>query len=169
MKHVCAIQLIGEANAWAHLPFIVETLNDVSPHTKVHSQCISRTPLVLDPKFLPRLYIGIGTGLREHRSHGEASSRVDSEVKQLKLVLRVRVLELKAGFQEMLFVRDPRMIEPCAESVCLPLLICCPRVIGQRVEWVGGEVRIGVPQIAGQLKEVLRVHVMGTVAPRRRT
>ena len=160
MKHVRPIQLIGEADAWAHLPFIVEALNDVPPHAEVHSQCIRRAPLVLDPEFFARLYVGIGTGLREHRSHGKASPGVDSEVKQLKLILRVRVLELKPGFHEMLSVGNPRMIEPRAECVCLPLLICCLRVIGQRVERIGGKVRIGIPKIAGQLKEVLSIHVM---------
>src|SRR6185295_3115267 len=102
MKDVRLIHLVRGAKAWTDLPFIVEALNLVIPHTQVEGPLLGRAPLILDPELLARLYVGIGGALREHRSDRETRARIHGKVKQLELILRVCVLELKPRFHKML-------------------------------------------------------------------
>ena len=107
MEDIRLVQLIRDADARTDLSFSVEALNDVTPHTEVHGHCIIQAPLVLNPKFLALLYVGIGRVLGDHRPGWETSHRVCCEVKQLELILRVRVLELETRLHEVAFVWNP--------------------------------------------------------------
>src|SRR5262249_30677842 len=140
MEDVRLIQPVRHADARTELSLIVEALNLVIPHTKVEGPVV-QGPLILDPYLLAFLDVGVGSGLGEYRSDRKSGRRVRSEVKQLELILRVRILELNPRLDEMALVRDPGVIEPCSDRVGLPRLIgrLLFRHIGQGIEGVGGE------------------------------
>jgi hypothetical protein len=101
MKDVRLIQLVRGAEAGTDLSFIVEALNLVIPHTEVEGPLVARAPLILDPEFLARLHVGIGRSLGQHRSDWKACHWIHGKVKQLELILRVCVLNLKSRLHEV--------------------------------------------------------------------
>src|SRR5439155_19783790 len=149
------------------LAFIIKALNLVVPQTEVEGPVIIQGPLILHPKLLTLLHVDVPGGLAEDRSDRRARiRRVSFEVKQLGFILRIRVLELEARLQEMPRGGEPRVVESRPARVGFPLLIrrgkrfrCIGR-IGQHIEGIRGEIRIGTSPESGELEKVAGVNVL---------
>ncbi len=102
MEHVRLIVFVCGADSGTDLPFVVEPLNDVSPHAQIEGPLIVRAPLVLHPELFSPLDIPVRALQRENRPCRSPAAGVERE--NLCRVVRIRVLDLKPCFHEMLAV-----------------------------------------------------------------
>ena len=62
MEDMGLIGLIGDADPWTDLAFIVEALNGIASHSQIEGPVIVGAPLILNPELLARPYGRYGRG-----------------------------------------------------------------------------------------------------------